>query len=99
MLCLLTFEISEESDGKNFYAGVHGILVLLVLKSSSLVRACISAGSVIHIVGAKVRKLLYLKVIWLDFGISGSALCKGAFLVHQQHVRCVLVIPADIPGQ
>ena len=29
MLCLLTFEISEDWDGKNFYTGVHGILVLL----------------------------------------------------------------------
>ena len=32
MLCLLTFEISEDWDGKNFYVGVHGILVLLKVK-------------------------------------------------------------------
>ena len=48
------------------------ILPILDLNSSSLVRACISAGSVFHIVGAKVRKLLYPKVIWLDFGIIRS---------------------------
>ena len=64
-----------------------GILVLpiLVLNSSSLVRACISAGSVFHIVGAKVRKLLYPKEIWLDFGISRSKgflywCCEGFIL-------------------
>ena len=32
MLCLLTFEISEDWDGKNFYTGVHGILVLFMLQ-------------------------------------------------------------------
>ena len=42
---------------------------------------CISAASVFHIVGAKVRKLLYLKVIWLDFWISRSKgfLLRGSF--------------------
>ena len=34
MLCLLTFEISEDRDGKNFYTGVHGILVLFGNKYS-----------------------------------------------------------------
>ena len=48
------------------------ILSISVLNSSSLVRACISAGSVFHVVGAKFRKLFYLKLIWLDFGISRS---------------------------
>ena len=37
MLCLLTFEISEDRDGKNFYTGVHGILVLLLFKSRQTV--------------------------------------------------------------
>ena len=47
-------------------------LPILVLNSSSLVWAWISLGNVFHIVGAKDRKLLYPKVIWLDFGISKS---------------------------
>ena len=59
---------------QHFWQEHHARLILpiLVLNSSSLVRACISAGSVFHIVGAKVRKLLYPKLIWLDFGISRS---------------------------
>ena len=55
-----------------FLAGTQFILPILVLDSLSLVRACISAGSMFHIVGANVRKLFYPKEIWLDFGISRS---------------------------
>ena len=29
---LLTFEISEDRDGNNFYTGVHGILVLFLFR-------------------------------------------------------------------
>ena len=68
-LCWACFCLSQ-----HFWQEHHARLILpiLVLNSSSLVRACISAGSVFHIVGAKVRKLLYPKLIWLDFGISRS---------------------------
>ena len=45
---------------------------MLVLKLSSFFRACISAGSVFHVVGAIVRNLFYPKEIWLDYGISRS---------------------------
>ena len=48
------------------------ILPILVLKASSLVSASISPGGVFHIVGAKVQRLLYLKLIWLDFRMNRS---------------------------
>ena len=64
----------------NIFQEYHAKFIssILDIKSSSLVRACISVGSVFHIVGAKVRKLLYSKVIWLDFGIVDlNIFCRG----------------------
>ena len=52
----------------------NSVLPILVLHSSSLVRACISAANVFHTNGATVPKLLYLVRFW-DYRSKGFILC------------------------
>ena len=67
------FVIVHHANTANLtFKSLKSISPTLVLNSRSLVRACISEGKVFHTIGAKVRELLYPKVIWLVFEIRSK---------------------------